>query len=137
MAEGFSIEEMEVGQTASMSKTVSEADIDAFAAVTGDCSPIHVSADYAANSMFKQKIAHGMLSAGFISATIGTQLPGPGSVYLKQTLTFKGPVMIGDTVKTTATITSIKEKRKMLTIETICTVDGKPVVVGEAWVMKP
>lgn len=137
MLQNFSIDQMDVGQSATMSRTVTEADIDTFASVTGDTSPIHVDADYATNSLFKQKIAHGMLSGGFISAVIGTQLPGAGTIYLKQSLKFKEPVMIGDTVETTVTITSIKERRKMLVLETVCTVNGKPVTVGEATVMKP
>ncbi|PHS71715.1 MAG: (R)-hydratase [Cycloclasticus sp.] len=137
MKEGFSIEQMEVGQSASMNKKVTETDIDIFAGVTNDFSPIHVDAEYASKSIFKQKIAHGMLSAGFISATIGTKLPGFGTVYLKQSLRFKNPVMIGDTVKTTVTITSINKRRKVVVLETICTVANKPVIAGEATVMKP
>jgi len=137
MSEGFSIEELTVGQSASMSKTVTEADIVMFAGVTGDFNPAHIDAEYAANSMFKERIAHGMLSAGFISATIAMKLPGPGSIYLSQSLKFKAPVMIGDTVKTTVTVASINEKRKIITLETVCTVAGKTVVVGEAALMKP
>ena len=137
MSEGFSIGEMEVGQSASTGKTVTEADIAMFAGVTGDLNPAHIDAEYAAASMFKERIAHGMLSAGFISATIAMKLPGPGSIYLSQNLRFKAPVMIGQTVKTTVTITAINEKRKIVELETICTVAGKPVVVGEAAIMKP
>jgi len=137
MSEGFSIEELTVGQSASMSKTVTEADIVMFAGVTGDFNPAHIDAEYAAESMFKERIAHGMLSAGFISATIAMKLPGPGSIYLSQSLKFKAPVMIGNTVKTTVTVASINEKRKIVTLETVCTVAGKEVVVGEASLMKP
>lgn len=137
MSDGFSIEEMEVGQSASMGKTVTEADIILFAGVTGDFNPAHIDAEYAAASMFKERIAHGMLSAGFISATIAMKLPGPGTIYLSQNLKFKAPVLIGDTVKTTITITAINEKRKIVEVDTVCTVAGKPVVVGEASLMKP
>lgn len=137
MSEGFSIEAMEVGQTASMSKTVTEADIVMFAGVTGDFNPAHIDAEYAAASMFKERIAHGMLSAGFISATLAMKLPGPGSIYLAQQLKFKAPVLIGDTVKTVVTIKSIDEKRKVVVLDTVCSVAGKPVIVGEAKMMKP
>jgi len=137
MSEGFSIEQMEVGQTATMSKTVTEADVVLFAGVTGDFNPAHIDADYAAASVFKERIAHGMLSAGFISATVAMKLPGPGTIYLSQNLKFKAPVFIGDTVKTTVTITAINEKRKVVKVDTVCTVGGKTVVGGEASLMKP
>ncbi len=137
MSEGFSIEEMKVGQSATMSKTVTEADIVMFAGVTGDFNPAHIDAEYAAQGMFKERIAHGILSAGFISATVAMKLPGPGSIYLGQNLKFKAPVMIGNTVKTTVSITSIDEKRKIVVLDTTCTVAGKEVVVGEATLMKP
>jgi 3-hydroxybutyryl-CoA dehydratase len=137
MSEGLSIEQMEVGQSATMSKTVTEADIVMFAGVTGDLNPAHIDAEYAASSMFKERIAHGMLSAGFISATIAMKLPGPGSIYLSQNLNFKAPVMIGDTVKTTVTITAINEKRKIIELDTTCTVASKPVVLGQASILKP
>lgn len=133
----YTIEDLEVGMSASMAKTVTEADIVMFAGVTGDFNPAHIDAEYAAASMFKERIAHGMLSAGFISATLAMQLPGPGSIYLGQELKFKAPVLIGDTVRTTVTITSINEKRKIVVLETICSVAGKSVIVGEATMMKP
>ncbi len=137
MSDGFSINEMEVGQTASMSKTVTEADIVMFAGVTGDFNPAHIDAEYAAASMFKERIAHGMLSAGFISATLAMKLPGPGTIYLGQQLKFKAPVMINDTVKTVVTIKSIDEKRKIVVLDTTCSVAGKTVLAGEATMMKP
>jgi 3-hydroxybutyryl-CoA dehydratase len=133
----YTIDDLEVGMSASMAKTVTEADIVMFAGVTGDFNPAHIDAEYAAASMFKERIAHGMLSAGFISATLAMQLPGPGSIYLGQELKFKAPVLIGDTVRTTVTISSINEKRKIVVLETICSVAGKPVIVGEATMMKP
>jgi 3-hydroxybutyryl-CoA dehydratase len=137
MMNNYTIDDLEVGMSASMAKTVTEADIVMFAGVTGDFNPAHIDAEYAAASMFKERIAHGMLSAGFISATLAMQLPGPGSIYLGQELKFKAPVLIGDTVRTTVTITSINEKRKIVVLETICSVAGKPVIVGEATMMKP
>ena len=133
----YTIDDLEVGMSASMAKTVTEADIVMFAGVTGDFNPAHIDAEYAAESMFKERIAHGMLSAGFISATLAMQLPGPGSIYLGQELKFKAPVLIGDTVKTVVTITSVNQKRKSVVLDTVCTVAGKPVIVGQATMMKP
>jgi len=137
MSEGFSVNDMEVGQSASMSKTVTEADIILFAGITGDFNPAHIDEEYAKNSMFKGRIAHGMLSAGFISATLAMKLPGPGSIYLAQSMKFKAPVRINDTVKTTVTITDINVEKKIVKLETICSVGDTQVVVGECTMMKP
>lgn len=137
MSEGFSVKEMEVGQSASMSKTVTEADIILFAGITGDFNPAHIDEEYAKNSMFKGRIAHGMLSAGFISATLAMKLPGPGSIYLGQSMKFKAPVRINDTVKTTVTITDINVEKKIVKLETVCSVGDTQVVVGECTMMKP
>jgi len=137
MSEGFSVNDMEVGQSASMSKTVTEADIILFAGITGDFNPAHIDEEYAKNSMFKGRIAHGMLSAGFISATLAMKLPGPGSIYLGQSMKFKAPVRINDTVKTTVTITDINVEKKIVKLETICSVGDTQVVVGECTMMKP
>lgn len=137
MSEGFSVKEMEVGQSASMSKTVTEADIILFAGITGDFNPAHIDEEYAKNSMFKGRIAHGMLSAGFISATLAMKLPGPGSIYLGQSMKFKAPVRINDTVKTTVTITDINVEKKIVKLETVCSVGEAQVVVGECTMMKP
>jgi len=135
--ENYTIKDLSVGMSATMSKTVTEADIVLFAGVTGDFNPAHIDAEYAAQSMFKERIAHGMLSAGFISATLAMKMPGPGSIYLSQSLKFKAPVKIGDTVKTIVTITDINEKRKIIQLETNCSVGDTVVVVGEASLMKP
>lgn len=129
-------EDLSVGQEASMSKTVTEADIVAFADVSGDKNPVHLDADYASTTLFKERIAHGMLSASFISAIFGMKLPGPGSVYVSQSLAFKAPVKIGDTVVATAKILELMEKRRVR-FETVCAVDGKPVLTGEAVLMVP
>ncbi len=137
MSDGFSIEEMNIGQTASMSKTVTEADIILFAGITGDFNPAHIDEEYAQNSMFKGRIAHGMLSAGFISATLAMKLPGPGTIYLSQSMKFKAPVRIGDTVKTTVTVTDINIDKKIVKLDTVCSVAGKPVVTGDCTMMKP
>ncbi|HAI97803.1 MAG: (R)-hydratase [Cycloclasticus sp.] len=137
MSEGFSVEEMKVGQSASMSKTVTEADIILFAGITGDFNPAHIDEEYAKNSLFKGRIAHGMLSAGFISATLAMKLPGPGTIYLGQSMKFKAPVKIGDTVKTTVTITSINVEKKIINLDTVCFVGETKVVIGECTMMKP
>lgn len=129
-------EDLSVGQEASMSKTVTEADIVAFANVSGDKNPVHLDAAYAATTMFKERIAHGMLSAAYISAVFGMQLPGPGSIYISQSLGFKAPVKIGDTVVTTVKILELMEKGRVR-FETVCSVGGKPVLAGEAVLMVP
>ena len=109
----------------------------AFAAVSGDQNPVHVDADYAATTMFKERIAHGMLSAAYISAVFGMQLPGPGAIYISQTLNFKAPVKIGDTVVTTVKVAELVPEKKRAKFECVCSVDGKPVLVGEAVLMVP
>ena len=96
--QGYFIEDMTVGLAASFTKTVSEKDIAMYADVSGDTNPVHLNEAFAAQTPFKTRIAHGMLSAGFISAVLGTKLPGPGAIYMSQTLRFKAPVKIGDTV---------------------------------------
>lgn len=130
-------EDLSIGQTAQFGKTISEADILMFAAVSGDTNPVHINAEVAAASMFKERIAHGMLSAGLISAVLGTRLPGEGSIYLSQTLKFRAPVKIGDTVTAVVEITALDAAKKRVTLSTICTVGGKPVIEGEASVMVP
>ncbi|OYW26683.1 MAG: (R)-hydratase [Caulobacter sp. 12-67-6] len=135
--QGLFLEDLSVGQSADLVRTVGEADIIAFAAVTGDNNPVHLDADYAATTSFGERIAHGMLSAGYISAVIGTQLPGPGAIYLSQALRFKRPVKIGDEVTARATITEIDEAKARVTLATVCLVNGKPVVEGEALIMVP
>jgi 3-hydroxybutyryl-CoA dehydratase len=130
-------EDLSIGQEASLSNTVTADVIVAFAAVSGDRNPVHVDADYAATTMFKERIAHGMLSAAYISAVFGMQLPGPGAIYISQTLNFKAPVKIGDTVVTTVKVTELVPEKKRAKFECVCSVDGKPVVVGEALLMVP
>jgi 3-hydroxybutyryl-CoA dehydratase len=135
--QGLFLEDLSVGQSAELVRTVGEADIVAFAAVTGDNNPVHLDADYAAKTSFGQRIAHGMLSAGYISAVLGTTLPGPGAIYLSQSLKFKRPVRIGDDVTARATITQIDQAKAHVTLATVCLVNGKSVVDGEAVVMVP
>jgi 3-hydroxybutyryl-CoA dehydratase len=135
--DGNSFEDLRVGQSASLAKTITEADILLFAAVSMDTNPVHLDAETAKHSMFKERIAHGMLSAGLISAVLGTRLPGPGTVYLGQTLRFRAPVKIGDTVTATAEVTALEPGKNRATLKTVCTVVGKPVIEGEATVMVP
>jgi 3-hydroxybutyryl-CoA dehydratase len=133
----MSFEDLAVGQTASLGKTITEADILLFAAVSTDTNPVHINAEAAKASIFGERIAHGMLSAGLISAVLGTRLPGPGTIYMGQTLRFRAPVKIGDTVTATVEITAIDAAKRRATLKTICTVAGKVVIEGEAQVQIP
>jgi 3-hydroxybutyryl-CoA dehydratase len=134
---GFYLDELTVGQQAVFAKTVTEADIVGYAGITGDMNPVHINEEFAKTTMFKTRIAHGMLSAGFISAVLGTKLPGPGCIYLSQTLKFMAPVKIGDTVLARATITEIVAEKKRVVLKTECLIAGKVVLDGEAVVMVP
>lgn len=136
-AKGVFFEDLSVGQEASLSNTVSEANIVAFAEISGDRNPVHLDADYAATTMFKERIAHGMLSAAYISAVFGMKLPGPGAIYMSQTLKFKAPVKIGDTVVTTVKVAELMPEKRRARFECVCTVNDKPVVEGEALLMVP
>ncbi len=134
---GFFLEDLTLGQAAELSHTVTDGDIRAFAAVSGDNNPVHLDEAYAAATPFKTRIAHGMLSAGYISAVLGTRLPGPGAIYISQTMNFKRPVRIGDEVLTRATVSAIDSERARVTLATVCEVAGKAVLEGEAVVMVP
>ncbi|MBS1191521.1 MAG: acyl dehydratase [Rhodocyclaceae bacterium] len=131
------IEDLSVGMSDSISKTVTEADIILFAGISTDVNPVHLDEEFARTTSFGGRIAHGMLSAGFISAVVGTRLPGPGTIYLAQSLRFKAPVRPGDTVTATVTITEIIPEKKRIKLDTVCTVRGKPVIEGDATVMLP
>lgn len=135
--QGLFLEDLSVGQSAELTRTVDEAAIVQFAEVTGDNNPVHLDEAYAAATPFKTRIAHGMLSAGYISAVIGTRLPGPGAIYMSQQLNFRRPVKIGDQVTARATITAIDTDKARVTIETVCEVGGKAVLTGEALIMVP
>ena len=135
--QGLFLEDLSLGQSAELVRTVDEAAIVAFAQVTGDENPVHLDEAYAATTAFKTRIAHGMLSAGYISAVIGTKLPGPGAIYMSQALKFKRPVRIGDVVTARATITAIDAEKGRVTLETVCEVAGKAVLEGEALIMVP
>ncbi len=112
--------EFTLGQMATFTKTIAEADIYAFAGITGDFNPLHVNAEFAKHSRFGERIAHGMLSAGLISAVLGIRLPGPGAIYVSQTLQFVKPVRIGDTITAKAEVTGYQAERRLLTLRTTC-----------------
>jgi len=133
--DGYAFEDLQVGQTASIGKTITDADILLFAAVSLDTNPVHLNAEAAAASVFKERVAHGMLSAGLISAVMGTKLPGAGTIYLEQTLRFRRPVRIGDTVTATVEVISLDVDKRRATLRTVCTVGGKAVIDGEAVVL--
>ncbi|MEO5579081.1 MAG: MaoC family dehydratase [Gemmatimonadaceae bacterium] len=130
------LEDLTVGQTAEFGKTITEADVAMFAGVTGDFNPVHMNETVAQRSRFKGRIAHGMLSAGLISATIAGKLPGPGTIYLSQTLRFTAPVRIGDTVTASVSIVEIIAAKRRVRLATVCrNQDGATVLDGEATVL--
>ena len=135
--QGYCIEDLREGMTAVYAKTVTETDIVLYAGISGDDNPVHLNEEYAAKTMFKGRIAHGMLSAAFISAVIGTRLPGPGSIYLRHSLEFKAPVRIGDTVTARATVAEVIADKKRAVIDTVCTVGETVVIQGQALMMVP
>ncbi|WP_137178797.1 MaoC family dehydratase [Roseomonas sp. AR75] len=137
MSEGVFYEDLAVGQKASFGKTITEADIVLFAAVTGDTNPMHLNEEYAKGTIFGERIAHGMLAAGLITKVMGTQLPGPGTIYLSQNLKFRRPVRIGDTVTATVEITALSPEKHRVSLRTVCAVRGEPVLEGEALVTVP
>src|SRR5689334_20196957 len=137
MTTGYFFEDLQIGQTASLGKTITEADILLYAAVSTDTNPIHIDAEAAKSSLFGERIAHGMLSAGLISAVLGTRLPGPGTLYMRQSLRFTAPVRIGDTVKATVEVTALHPDKKRATLRTICAVGQEMVIEGEAYVQVP
>lgn len=134
---GLFIEDLTIGQSATYGKTVTDADIVLFAGVSGDTNPIHLDQTFAEKTPFKTRIAHGMLSASFISTVIGTKLPGPGAIYMSQTLRFKAPVKIGDTVTAVCTVTEIIAEKRRAVLSTICKVGDTVVIEGEALIMVP
>ncbi len=130
---GYDIEDLRVGMSATFSKTITEADIVMFAGVSGDINAIHINEEFAATTAFKGRIAHGMLSASVISAAVANRLPGPGTVYLNQQLNFLAPVRPGDTVHATVSVREVGERGRAV-LNTVCTVKGVRVIDGEATV---
>lgn len=130
-------DDLQVGMQAHYTRLVSDHDISLFAQVSGDDNPVHLDEEYAAGTMFKGRIAHGMLSASFISTAIATRLPGPGSIYLSQNLRFKAPVRIGDEVTAEITIGDIQSAKRRVMLTTVCRVGDTVVIEGDATVMVP
>lgn len=137
MSAGKTFETLTVGMAAEHARVVSEADVQTFAEVSGDHNPVHLDESYAQGTPFKTRIAHGMLSAAHISALIAAELPGPGAIYLSQTLNFRRPVKLGDTVTTRAEVVALDPDKARATLRTTCSVGGKTVVDGEAVILVP
>jgi 3-hydroxybutyryl-CoA dehydratase len=133
----LSFEDLSVGMTETLSKTIASSDVVGFAEVTGDRNPIHLSEHFAAKTPFGTRIAHGLYTASLISAVLGTRLPGPGAIYISQTLNFRAPVKIGDTVEVNVTVAELIVPKCRARLTCNCTVDGEIVLDGEAWVKVP
>lgn len=131
----LSFEDMHVGMSETIEKVIGNDEVQIFAELTGDNNPIHLDEDYAATTMFKGRIAHGMLTASLISNILGTKLPGTGAIYLSQSVRFRAPVMLGDNVVVSVTVSDMNEKRKIVTLTCKCSVGDKVVLDGEAKVM--
>lgn len=130
--------ELKIGANASRTKRITAEDIEAFARASGDVNPVHLDETYAATTIFGRRIAHGMLSASLVSAVLGNDLPGPGTIYLSQDLKFKAPVYLDDEITATVELTHYREDRRIATFRTTCTnQDGKLVLEGEAVVIAP
>ena len=137
LMQGLYFEDLEVGQTACFGKTITDAEIAAFAGVSGDTNPVHLHDEFAAATPFKARIAHGMLGAAYISTLIGTRLPGPGCIYVSQNLRFKAPVKVGDTLTAFVTIEELIPQKTFIKMKTQCKVGDKVVIDGEATIMVP
>lgn len=137
MKESYSVEEIEIGMSASYSQTITDADVKTFAGLSGDHNPVHVDEIYAENSRYKKRIAHGLISASFFSALFGTKLPGKGCVYVSQNLNFKKPVYLGDTVTAIVTVTSVDIVKKRVFFDTKCLVKNRTVITGTAELYVP
>jgi len=131
------IEDLKIGQSASYTRTITEVDVQQFGAVSGDLNPLHFDEDYAKTTIFRGRIAHGMLSLSFVSTVLGTQLPGAGSIFMSSTVRFKAPVRIGDTVTAICTVREINLQRKRVTLDCQCKVGDNVVVECETLVMVP
>ena len=134
---GYYFEDLEIGMSDIYAKTITDTDIVLFAGISGDTNPVHLNHKFASETMFEGRIAHGMISAAFISTVIGTKLPGPGCIYVGQSLKFKAPVRVNDTVTARVTITKLVPEKRFIEMDTVCTVNGKPVLTGEATIMVP
>lgn len=133
----YYFEDLDIGLEASFSKTVTEQDIMNYAEISGDFNPVHIDAEYAAKTMFKERIAHGLLTASYISAVFGMQLPGPGAIYVSQTLNFKAPVLIGALVVTKVSVIDLVPSKRRALFACVCHVGDRVVLDGEAMMMVP
>lgn len=134
---GYRYDELSLGMSAVYSRTITDTDLRNFSGVSGDTNPMHLNEEYARNTVFKGCIVHGMLTASLLSTVIGTQLPGPGCIYVSQTLQFKAPVHVGETVYAKATITALNAAKRRATLQTQCWVKDRLVLDGEAVVQLP
>jgi 3-hydroxybutyryl-CoA dehydratase len=134
---GLFFEDISLGQSAELVRVVTDADIRGFAAISGDDNPVHLDAEYAATTQFKERIAHGILTASYISALIGTKLPGPGAIYVSQTLSFRRPVKLNDEVHAKVEVKALDAAKARVTLACTCSVGGKTVLEGEAVAMAP
>lgn len=132
---GFYIEDLKIGQEEILAKTITEADIILFAGLTGDNNPVHTSDDFASKTIFKKKVAHGFLTASLISNVIGTKLPGPGSIYIKQSLSFLAPVYCGDNIIVRVIVKEVNSKNNRVKLSTFCEKNGKKILDGEAEIL--
>ena len=135
LGHGYYFEDLAVGMEASYAKTLTNDDVLAFAKLSGDVNPVHLSDAFASGTIFKQRIAHGFLTASLLSTVLGTKLPGPGCIYLSQSLKFRAPVYIGDEVMARAKITSLDPEKARAVLACACAVNGKTVLDGEAVMM--
>jgi 3-hydroxybutyryl-CoA dehydratase len=135
--DGYFIEDLEPGMTATFGKTITDADILMFAGISGDTNPVHLNEEFAAGTPFHGRIAHGMLTASLISTVLGTKLPGPGCIYVSQTMRFLAPVRSGDTVRAEVTLRTVDREKKRAIFDTACKVLGKNVLEGEAVLFVP
>ena len=133
--DGYAFEDIKVGMRATISRTITDTDLRNFSGVSGDTNPMHRSEEYAQKTRFKGTIVHGLLSASLLSAVVGTKLPGPGCIYVSQTLQFLAPVYVGDTVNATVTVKELIAEKKRVVLTTQCKVKGKVVLDGEAVVI--
>jgi 3-hydroxybutyryl-CoA dehydratase len=134
---GLYFEDLKEGMTATLGKTVTDTDLVMFAGLSMDTNPVHVNQEFAEATMFKGRIAHGMLGAALLSAVFGTKMPGPGCIYVAQSLKFKAPVRVGETMVARVTVKALSEKKKFAEFDTVVTVGDKTVIDGEATLMVP
>lgn len=133
----YTIDDLKPGMSESLARTVTERDVELFGEVSGDRNPVHFDEDFARRTVFRGRIAHGVLSLAYVSTVLGMQMPGPGTIFLSSTARFKAPVRIGDTVTTVCTVREVLKEKRRVTFDCICKVGDTVVVEGEAVVMPP